>query len=128
MKKYFRNFGKDQQIEGFFIEGDDEFPEVVDFVRTVSKRFPKLIIHSISTHFCSYNLKVLELKGTMKGGLAKLKTERPNAVAVLMGSRSTDPKGCYMKTKCEWTDADWPRFMRVCLFIFLKHFNKLFKF
>lgn len=92
-------YGKGMQIDGFFIEGDDEFPQVVDFVRTVSK---------------SYNLNVLELSGTMKHGLAKLKVERPKVEAVLMGSRSTDPKGFYMKSKCEWTDADWPRFLRVC--------------
>uniref|UniRef100_A0A914IDV0 FAD synthase n=1 Tax=Globodera rostochiensis TaxID=31243 RepID=A0A914IDV0_GLORO len=88
----------EKRIEGFFVEGD-EFPELIAFVRKISS---------------GYSLEVLELNGSLKKGLAELNTVRPNIVAVLMGSRATDPKGKFMKSKCEWTDEGWPTFLRVC--------------
>uniref|UniRef100_A0A914IER4 FAD synthase n=1 Tax=Globodera rostochiensis TaxID=31243 RepID=A0A914IER4_GLORO len=93
-----KKFGKEKRIEGFFVEGD-EFPELIAFVRKISS---------------GYSLEVLELNGSLKKGLAELNTVRPNIVAVLMGSRATDPKGKFMKSKCEWTDEGWPTFLRVC--------------
>jgi 3'-phosphoadenosine 5'-phosphosulfate sulfotransferase (PAPS reductase)/FAD synthetase len=102
-----RKYGSDTRIDGFFIEGGDEFPEVLEFVRNVAK---------------SYKLNVTEVKGTQKGALTALKKARPKIVAVLMGSRSTDPMGKYMKTKCEWTDADWPTFLRVILIVKWEYF------
>ncbi|KIH64953.1 hypothetical protein ANCDUO_04726 [Ancylostoma duodenale] len=44
-----------------------------------------------------YNIVVTEYPGPLKTGLGLLKDEQPNIVAVLMGSRATDPRGKYMK-------------------------------
>ncbi|KAL3072615.1 hypothetical protein niasHS_017589 [Heterodera schachtii] len=93
-----KKFGKEKRIEGFFVEGD-EFCELIAFVRNISP---------------NYSLDLLELKGALKKGLAELKVVRPNIEAVLMGSRATDPRGRFMKSKCEWTDQGWPSFLRVC--------------
>ncbi|RCN25590.1 hypothetical protein ANCCAN_28696, partial [Ancylostoma caninum] len=46
---------------------------------------------------CRYNIVVTEYPGPLKTGLALLKDEQPNIVAVFMGSRATDPRGKYMK-------------------------------
>lgn len=56
-----------------------------------------------------------EFCGPLKDGLIQLKREQPNVIAVFMGSRSTDPKGIYMKAKCEWTDSEWPLFYRASI-------------
>ncbi|PAV89651.1 hypothetical protein WR25_16688 [Diploscapter pachys] len=56
----------------------------------------------------------MEFPGPLKSGLALLKEARPNVMPVFMGSRATDPRGKYMKSHVEYTDADWPRVLRVC--------------
>lgn len=54
-----------------------------------------------------------QIDGPLRNGLERLKRDHPHVIAVLMGSRATDPRGKYMKSRCEWTDSDWPRFYRV---------------
>uniref|UniRef100_A0A915ES42 FAD synthase n=1 Tax=Ditylenchus dipsaci TaxID=166011 RepID=A0A915ES42_9BILA len=76
-------YGCDTVIKGFHILHEDEFPELTEFVRDISSK---------------YKLEVRQISGALKGGLAQLKVDQPNIVAVLMGSRSTDPKGKYMKS------------------------------
>lgn len=46
---------------------------------------------------CSYNIHMVEYPGPLKPGLAQLLQERLEIVAVLMGSRATDPTGKFMK-------------------------------
>ncbi|KAI1726777.1 putative molybdopterin binding domain-containing protein [Ditylenchus destructor] len=94
-----RRFGREKSLHGFHILHSDEFPDVVQFSQEIS---PK------------YKLELRQLNGPIRGGLAQLKADQPNVVAVLMGSRFTDPNGRYMNSKCEWTDADWPHLLRVC--------------
>lgn len=67
-----------------------------------------------------YNLEIEQIKSCLKTGLTHLKKLHPNVIAVLMGSRSMDPKSRFMKSKCEWTDEDWPRFFRVYFFFDFK--------
>ncbi|KHJ77866.1 phosphoadenosine phosphosulfate reductase family protein [Oesophagostomum dentatum] len=92
-------FGADVPIQGFHILCEDQFPEATQFIIDVAKR---------------YNIVVTEYPGPLKTGLGLLKDEQPNVVAVLMGSRASDPRGKYMTSPVQWTDADWPRVLRVC--------------
>lgn len=92
-------FGAGVTFNGFHIQNVDEFSELRDFITDVAKK---------------YGLEDRELSGSLKEGLEQLKRHRPDVVAVVMGSRASDPRGRFMKSKCEWTDQDWPRFYRVC--------------
>uniref|UniRef100_A0A8R1IW84 FAD synthase n=2 Tax=Caenorhabditis japonica TaxID=281687 RepID=A0A8R1IW84_CAEJA len=92
-------YGPGASIQGFHIMVEDQFPEATQFIIDAAK---------------FYNIQVLEFPGPLKTGLAALKKQRPSIIAVLMGSRATDPNGKYMKTAVEWTDSDWPRVLRVC--------------
>uniref|UniRef100_A0A914BYE0 FAD synthase n=1 Tax=Acrobeloides nanus TaxID=290746 RepID=A0A914BYE0_9BILA len=92
-------FGPGTQIQGFHIICGDEFEELHSFILDVSKK---------------YNIRMREVTGPMKSGLCQLKEEMPEITAVLMGCRSTDPRGAYMTGPCQWTDAEWPSFYRVC--------------
>ncbi|CAJ0608271.1 unnamed protein product [Cylicocyclus nassatus] len=92
-------YGSDVPIQGFHIMVEDQFPEATQFIIDVAKR---------------YNIVVTEYPGPLKTGLAQLKNEQPEVVAVLMGSRASDPCGKYMKSVVQWTDDDWPRVLRIC--------------
>ncbi|VDM67750.1 unnamed protein product, partial [Strongylus vulgaris] len=92
-------YGADVPIQGFHILCEDQFPEATQFIIDVAKR---------------YNIVVTEYPGPLKTGLAQLKDEQPYVIAVLMGSRASDPCGKYMKSNLQWTDDDWPRVLRVC--------------
>ncbi|KAK6017394.1 phosphoadenosine phosphosulfate reductase family protein, partial [Ostertagia ostertagi] len=94
-----RKYGPDVQIQGFHIMVEDQFPEATQFIIDAAR---------------NYNIVVTEYPGPLKSGLEALKKEQPNVVAVLMGSRGTDPHGKYMKSPVEWTDPDWPKVLRVC--------------
>nr|CAD2176850.1 unnamed protein product [Meloidogyne enterolobii] len=94
-----KKYNNQKQINAFYIKSDDEFPEVVEFVNSISEK---------------YNLEVLELEGPLKSGLIWLKNKKSEIVATPMGSRYSDPKAAKMKSKCEWTEQGWPSFLRVC--------------
>ncbi|ETN73904.1 phosphoadenosine phosphosulfate reductase family protein, partial [Necator americanus] len=95
----YSKFGAHVPIQGFHIMCEDQFPEATQFIIDVAKR---------------YNIVVTEYPGPLKTGLSLLKSQEPNVVAVLMGSRASDPRGRYMRSAVEWTDEDWPRVLRVC--------------
>ncbi|KAL3089610.1 hypothetical protein niasHT_027058 [Heterodera trifolii] len=94
-----KKFGADTKISAFFIKCDDEFIELVHFVQKMASM---------------YNLDLVELSGPMKHGLALYKEKQSHTVATMMGTRSTDPIGKYMKSNIQWTDGGWPKFLRVC--------------
>jgi len=80
-----------------FVKTSESFEEVERFMNETTKR---------------YGLKTVNFEGKMKEELARLREERPEIKAVLMGTRATDP---YSKNLQEFspTDGDWPSFMRV---------------
>uniref|UniRef100_A0A0R3RSL6 FAD synthase n=1 Tax=Elaeophora elaphi TaxID=1147741 RepID=A0A0R3RSL6_9BILA len=78
-------YGPEQTILGFHIVCGDNFPEMNQ-----------------------YNIIVLETSGPVKEGLIQLRDMRPKLKCILMGSRATDPSVSSMKSKCQFTDADWP--------------------
>ncbi|CAI5440959.1 unnamed protein product [Caenorhabditis angaria] len=92
-------YGPGKVIQGFHIVVEDQFPEATQFIIDAAK---------------FYNITVLEFPGPLKSGLEALKKQRPRITPVLMGSRSTDPTGKYLKSPIQWTDSDWPKVLRVC--------------
>ncbi|TKR92977.1 hypothetical protein L596_007519 [Steinernema carpocapsae] len=97
--KYDEKFGDGTKLKGFHIQCGDEFPEVAEFISQVVKL---------------YNVEMREYAGPLKAGLEELQRDQPLVDIVFMGSRSTDPRGRFMKSKCERTDKGWPNFLRVC--------------
>uniref|UniRef100_A0A7E4V467 FAD synthase n=1 Tax=Panagrellus redivivus TaxID=6233 RepID=A0A7E4V467_PANRE len=92
-------YGPETKIKAFHILCEDEFPELRRFVLDIAWK---------------YNVQLRELGGSLKSGLQTLQADEPDVKVVFMGSRSTDPHGKFMKSKCQWTDEDWPQFYRVC--------------
>ncbi|KAI0982126.1 hypothetical protein GJ496_000576 [Pomphorhynchus laevis] len=75
---------------------NDEFPEIIEFVRSVSTQ---------------YNL--LELRAdSYKLALKKLRDQYPRFLACIMGSRRSDP-GCSDLSVLAVTDNGWPSFIRI---------------
>lgn len=62
---------------------------------------------------CRYNVIVLETSGPVREGLAQLKNMRPKLKCLFMGTRATDPSVASMKSQCQFTDAGWPRYLRL---------------
>ncbi|KJH51414.1 phosphoadenosine phosphosulfate reductase family protein [Dictyocaulus viviparus] len=92
-------FGPEVVIHGFHIMCEDQFPEATQFIIDAAK---------------NYNIIVTEYPGPIKSGLELLKNEQKDVIAVLLGSRLGDPHGKNMKSEVQWTDENWPRFLRVC--------------
>uniref|UniRef100_A0A0R3PHV1 FAD synthase n=1 Tax=Angiostrongylus costaricensis TaxID=334426 RepID=A0A0R3PHV1_ANGCS len=99
-------FGPEVEIQGFHIVCDDHFPETTQFIIDAAR---------------NYNMVMSEYPGPLKAGLKLMKKEQPNVVAVLLGSRASDPRGNRMRlvlffylSHIEWTDEDWPKILRVC--------------
>ncbi|KAK0420680.1 hypothetical protein QR680_014823 [Steinernema hermaphroditum] len=97
--KFDEKYGPGSKINGFHILCGDEFSEVGEFITKVA---------------ALYNIEMREYVGPLKSGLETLKSDQPLVDVVFMGSRSTDPRGRFMKSKCERTDHGWPDFLRVC--------------
>jgi len=88
----------DTKLTAFYVKEAKPFPQVEEFMKEAAIR---------------YNLNVMTYSGCIREALAKFKADFPKVKVILMGQRSTDPRGVGLR---HWTptDADWPAMMRVC--------------
>uniref|UniRef100_A0A0K0DG44 FAD synthase n=1 Tax=Angiostrongylus cantonensis TaxID=6313 RepID=A0A0K0DG44_ANGCA len=75
-------FGPEVEIQGFHIVCGDQFPEATQFIIDAAR---------------NYNMVMTEYPGPLKAGLKLMKKRQPNVVAVLLGSRASDPRGNRMR-------------------------------
>ncbi|MBW0460624.1 hypothetical protein O181_000339 [Austropuccinia psidii MF-1] len=86
------------KIKSLYIKSKASFAEVDQFV-----------------HHCEskYNLDLMSFDGTLKEGLSDFMEKNQNTIkAILIGTRSTDPRGASLKA-FDPTDDDWPSIVRV---------------
>ncbi len=57
-------------------------------------------------------MRTINFQGAMKSELGRLREDRPEIKAVIMGTRATDPYSKNLQAFSP-TDGDWPSFMRV---------------
>ncbi|XP_034107757.1 FAD synthase [Drosophila albomicans] len=86
-----------QHIPMLYIESDDSFPEIDEFVA----RCVEL-----------YDVKLIKYKDSLKQALTHMTEDMPLIKAVFVGSRNTDPH-CEQLQPMQKTDSDWPDMMRL---------------
>ncbi|XP_023161977.2 FAD synthase [Drosophila hydei] len=85
------------QIPMLYIESDDSFEEIDDFVKHCVNR---------------YKVKLIKYKDSLKVALTQMTQDLPLIKAVFVGSRNTDPY-CGNLKAMQKTDSDWPDMMRL---------------
>ncbi|RKO95024.1 adenine nucleotide alpha hydrolases-like protein, partial [Caulochytrium protostelioides] len=80
-----------------YVTPEHPFPEVESFVDACADEFP---------------LDVRRINGSMKACLAEYMAAYPEARAILIGTRRTDPFASHL-TAFSMTDPSWPQIMRV---------------
>ncbi|TDG40122.1 hypothetical protein AWZ03_013458 [Drosophila navojoa] len=85
------------QIPMLYIESDDSFEEIDDFVKHCVRR---------------YKVKLIKYKDSLKVALTQMTHDMPLIKAVFVGSRNTDPY-CENLKAMQKTDSDWPDMMRL---------------
>jgi len=92
----------------FTVESDDDFPEIKKYISYIEKK---------------YNLNIDRFKGDIKASLYKMTKCRPEIKTIFIGKRKDDMNSYDLKKLryYEYTDADWPPFMRVFPLIFFDY-------
>jgi FAD synthetase len=86
-----------EHLQSIFIIPYDSFTEVEDFVATSTREY-----------FLQLSRYVLPMRPALDAYLA----EKPNIKAIWIGTRRVDPNGGLL-THFDYTDKDWPQFMRI---------------
>ncbi|XP_064555393.1 uncharacterized protein Flad1 [Drosophila montana] len=98
LMRYCREHGiASREIPMLYIESDDSFAEIDDFV-----------VHCVRR----YDVNLIKYKDSLKVALTHMTEDMPRIKAVFVGSRNTDPY-CQHLQPMQKTDSDWPDIMRL---------------
>ena len=86
-----------RRIKALYIRPVDSFEEIDQFVFKCAHK---------------YDMDLITIEGHLKQALCQFQNDFPNVKCLFMGTRCTDPHA--QKEVCEYTDPDWPKFLRVC--------------
>jgi len=92
----------------FTVESDYDFPEIKKYISNIENK---------------YNLNIYRFKGHIKESLYKMTKFRPQIKTIFIGKRKDDMNSYDLKklSYYEYTDPDWPQFMRVFPLIFFDY-------
>jgi len=86
-----------RKIQALYIKEADPFPEVEEFIRDSME---------------ANNIDLVTINGPMKEALSQFLGAKPGIKAMVLGTRSSDPKSAGQGHFAA-TDGDWPKLMRV---------------
>lgn len=85
------------KLESIYINSEECFPEVLDFIEDSTKH---------------YSLNPIIIKNTLKEGFQFYLDLHPNVTTIIVGIRHSDPFGDQLSPE-QMTDHNWPRFLRI---------------
>ncbi|KAI3380258.1 hypothetical protein SNEBB_010635 [Seison nebaliae] len=98
--QFIRTCNKQQSLVLFRVvapDKNDHFNELNEYVNLIEE---------------NYNCRIRKYETNLKNALYQFQEDEPEIKVVLMGNRRKDPYSYNMKYE-EWTDNNWPRYLRV---------------